>query len=264
MDLASLDGQTFGPYSMRVCLEKVNEYVDITGGERARWAEAAPPGFLAAALFVVAPELLGKLTNFSVLHGEQTFRWLQPLTMESELLVSGTVTKVRERGGTHFVGFDITVTGVDYEVAGGTSLFLVSESSSNSNAESSGAPENDPLHRGNPEPGQRAASRSDLVRYAAATRDWNPIHWDHGTALAAGLPGVVAHGLLQAAWALEAASHGVPGDHPFDSAKFRFRHPLLTATPVDVIVTDAGRQKTVSLTNAAAQYLTAQIVLTET
>ena len=24
-------------------------------------------------------------------------------------------------------------------------------------------------------------------RYAAATRDWNPIHWDHDSAVAAGL-----------------------------------------------------------------------------
>ena len=33
----------------------------------------------------------------------------------------------------------------------------------------------------------KSASRADLVRYAGATRDWNPIHWDHDAAVAAGL-----------------------------------------------------------------------------
>ena len=35
----------------------------------------------------------------------------------------------------------------------------------------------------------------DLVRYAGASGDFNPIHYDHHAALAAGLDGVIAHGL---------------------------------------------------------------------
>jgi acyl dehydratase len=37
--------------------------------------------------------------------------------------------------------------------------------------------------------------RQDLVRYAAASGDLNTIHWDEATALAAGLPDVIAHGM---------------------------------------------------------------------
>lgn len=38
--------------------------------------------------------------------------------------------------------------------------------------------------------------RVDLVRYAGAGGDLNPIHWDEHAAAAAGLPDVIAHGML--------------------------------------------------------------------
>ena len=36
---------------------------------------------------------------------------------------------------------------------------------------------------------------ADLVRYAGASGDFNPIHYDHRHAVASGLDGVIAHGL---------------------------------------------------------------------
>ncbi|TIC89310.1 acyl dehydratase [Nocardioides sp. GY 10113] len=38
-------------------------------------------------------------------------------------------------------------------------------------------------------------ARADLVAYAAASGDHNPIHQDEEIALAVGLPGVIAHGM---------------------------------------------------------------------
>ncbi len=38
-------------------------------------------------------------------------------------------------------------------------------------------------------------TRADLVAYAAASGDHNPIHQDEEIALAVGLPGVIAHGM---------------------------------------------------------------------
>ena len=37
--------------------------------------------------------------------------------------------------------------------------------------------------------------RADLVRYAGASGDFNPIHWRESTAKAVGLPDVIAHGM---------------------------------------------------------------------
>src|ERR1700753_1455638 len=39
-------------------------------------------------------------------------------------------------------------------------------------------------------------SRGDLVNYAGVAGDANPIHWDEGIAKQAGLPDVIAHGML--------------------------------------------------------------------
>jgi acyl dehydratase len=39
-------------------------------------------------------------------------------------------------------------------------------------------------------------TRTDLVRYAGASGDFNPIHWSDRVAADVGLPGVIAHGML--------------------------------------------------------------------
>jgi acyl dehydratase len=44
-------------------------------------------------------------------------------------------------------------------------------------------------------------TRPDLVRYAGAAGDFNPIHWSDRVAVAVGLPGVIAHGMLTMALA---------------------------------------------------------------
>nr|WP_307875433.1 MaoC family dehydratase [Frankia nepalensis] len=43
--------------------------------------------------------------------------------------------------------------------------------------------------------------RADLVRYAGASGDFNPIHWNEKVAAEVGLPGVIAHGMLTMATA---------------------------------------------------------------
>src|SRR5262245_54317011 len=38
-------------------------------------------------------------------------------------------------------------------------------------------------------------TRADLIRYAGAALDFNPIHWSDRVAAGVGLPGVLAHGM---------------------------------------------------------------------
>jgi acyl dehydratase len=57
------------------------------------------------------------------------------------------------------------------------------------------------------EPGTQIApksyrvSRLDLVKYAGASGDFNPIHWSERIARSVGLPGVIAHGMYTMAQA---------------------------------------------------------------
>ena len=57
------------------------------------------------------------------------------------------------------------------------------------------------------EPGTQIAPKSyrvtrlDLVKYAGASGDFNPIHWSERIAHSVGLPGVIAHGMYTMAQA---------------------------------------------------------------
>ena len=48
--------------------------------------------------------------------------------------------------------------------------------------------------------------RSDLVRYAGASGDFNPIHWNARFAVEVGLPDVIAHGMFTMAAAAPSPS----------------------------------------------------------
>ena len=48
----------------------------------------------------------------------------------------------------------------------------------------------------------RTFTRADLVRYAGASGDFNPIHWSNPAAAALGLPDVIARGMLTMGTAL--------------------------------------------------------------
>jgi acyl dehydratase len=61
-------------------------------------------------------------------------------------------------------------------------------------------------------PTQRfTVTRADLVAYAAASGDHNPIHQDEEVARSVGLPGVIAHGMYTMALAARAVESWFPG-----------------------------------------------------
>lgn len=238
MTVDALQGSVFPDRPYRLCAEKVREFIAATGDDPSRWHEAAPPGMAAALLFVVAPELLSSpLVQGAVIHGDQTFTWHRPFPIEADLAVTGTVERVRSRGQVAFLTFSLSATDVDGPVVEGKSTFLVG-----------GKPEEavepvsptDVYQRaattrpGTELPAPRSASREDLVRYAASTRDWNPIHWDHDSATAAGLGGVVVHGLLQSAWLTQVAAAFGRGDRPVQVARFRYTAPLRPAEAAEI------------------------------
>jgi acyl dehydratase len=69
--------------------------------------------------------------------------------------------------------------------------------------------------------------REDLVRYAGASGDFNPIHWSDRMAGALGLPGVIAHGMLTMASAVRVVTDWL--DDPADLVEYgvRFTKPVV-------------------------------------
>lgn len=73
--------------------------------------------------------------------------------------------------------------------------------------------------------------RADLVRYAGAAGDFNPIHWNDRIAHEVGLPGVVAHGMYTLALAGRALMSWVPDPAAVQTFGARFTRPV--AVPDD-------------------------------
>ncbi len=242
-------GRSYGPVTYSTARAVCDRFIAATGDDPSRWTESAPSSLAGAMLFAVAPLLLGDPelagVSGSVIHGEQTFTWLRPIPIDAELEVGGAITRFRERGGVYFVGFDLTVGDSNGDVLSGSSLFLMSgdeppAGQTPEEAEPDPAAGSDLVVAGTLDPpgdGEivavlaRSASRTDLVRYAGASQDFNPIHWDHGAAVAAGLSGVVVHGLMQSAWLCQAVERHGAG---IGSARFRYRAPLRPAVGVEV------------------------------
>jgi hydroxyacyl-ACP dehydratase HTD2-like protein with hotdog domain len=241
----NVEGRTYGPFQFSVTPESRAAFIRATTDDADRWLVAAPPGYASVALFLTAPAFFAdpdvQSVSAGVIHADQSFTWHRPW-IDGRYTASGTVNRVRERRGAYFITLTTTVLDVDGEaVVDSVSSFLMAEGSTTDPA----SEEAEPLanHRANndyPSDGGaflKSASRSDLVKYAAATNDFNEIHWDHSEAVAAGLPGVVVHGLLMANWMYQAGSELADGDLPLHASKVRFRAPLRPAEQAEVVTT---------------------------
>jgi len=274
MSLDELTGRRYGPVQVQIHPGQVGAYVAATGDDPDRWHSVAPPSFAGALLFAVAPAFLADPIVVreagAILHGEQTFTWHRPLQIGKPLSVTGSVDRVRSRAGTTFVTFVMAVDDGE-QLVDGRSTFVVS---------AQGAPPG--VDGGEPEVGERgrnerptlapeerstplvkSASRADLVRYAGASHDWNPIHWDHASAVTVGLEGVIVHGLLSAAWVTQAVTRFVGGEHPVADARFRFRAPLRPAVQASIEVAESSPGRfTAALRSDAATHVTADMTVT--
>ncbi len=88
-------------------------------------------------------------------------------------------------------------------------------------------------------------TRADLVRYAGASGDFNPIHWSDRVATGVGLPGVIAHGMFTMALAARAVAEWTDGAEVVDLGA-KFTNPVVVPDDDDgVEVTVAGTVKSV-------------------
>ena len=70
-------------------------------------------------------------------------------------------------------------------------------------------------------------TRADLVRYAGASGDFNPIHWNERVATEVGLPGVIAHGMFTMALASRVVTDWAGDPGALVEYHVRFGRPVL-------------------------------------
>lgn len=234
--MSPLAAESFGPTSHSVTPQGVAAFVAATGDDPERWQDHAPPAYAAAGLLTVAGQLLATaMVDFpAIVHTRQRFEWEGPLAVGSDVEVTGVVASIKERSAMTMVEFVATAPGWMTS----TSSFLMSGGLGGDTAEltepfpEARATSEIPKVASPPAEGEevaplaKSASRLDILRYAAASGDWNPIHWDHESARSAGLGGVVAHGLLAASWLAQAGARYSSRPDPLASLDLRFRQPL--------------------------------------
>ena len=85
-------------------------------------------------------------------------------------------------------------------------------------------------------------TRADLVRYAGASGDFNIIHWNERTALAVGLPGVIAHGMLTMGQAINVVTSWTQDPTSVVDYQVRFNRPVVVPDNDEgVVVTFGGK-----------------------
>jgi acyl dehydratase len=90
-------------------------------------------------------------------------------------------------------------------------------------------------------------TRADLVRYAGASGDFNPIHWSDRVATSVGLPGVIAHGMYTLALAARALDTWAGGPGQVVELGAKFSRPVVVPDDdrgIDVVVRGTVKEVT--------------------
>ena len=87
-------------------------------------------------------------------------------------------------------------------------------------------------------------TRDDLVRYAAASGDHNPIHQDEEVARSVGLPGVIAHGMYTMALVARAVADWTGGAEVLELG-CKFTQPVVVPAEGAATITVGGTVKSV-------------------
>jgi acyl dehydratase len=95
------------------------------------------------------------------------------------------------------------------------------------------------------DPQDFTVTRADLVRYADASGDHNPIHQDEEVARSVGLPGVIAHGMYTMALVARAVEAWAPGAEVVRLG-CKFTNPVVVPEQGGATVTVAGQVKDVA------------------
>ncbi|MCA4132888.1 MaoC family dehydratase [Arthrobacter sp. M4] len=74
-----------------------------------------------------------------------------------------------------------------------------------------------------------AVTRQDLVKYAGASGDFNPIHWNEAFATGVELPGVIAHGMFTMGSAVQLVSDWAGDPGAVVDYQTRFTKPVIVA-----------------------------------
>jgi len=94
-------------------------------------------------------------------------------------------------------------------------------------------------------------SRADLVRYAGASGDFNPIHWNERFAKEVGLPDVIAHGMFTMATAIRVVTDWAGDPGAVVEYSVRFTRPVVVPDDGGATISVTGEVRAIREDGAA-------------
>jgi acyl dehydratase len=102
-------------------------------------------------------------------------------------------------------------------------------------------------------------ARADLVRYAGASGDFNPIHWNERFAKSVGLPNVIAHGMFTMATAARVVTDWAGDPGAVVEYGVRFTRPVVVPDPGNATISVSGSVRAIRDDGLAEVDLTATV-----
>lgn len=215
----------------------ISRFADALGDDSAACPLVAPPtfaivpGLRAVEALVTSPEV--GLDYRRVVHREQRFVHHRPIHAGDVLTTAATLRDVRSVRGNTVARVDVEITDpVQAPVCSMTTTLVVRE------RDVVAPPSSVDLHDVELGPVTVLLRQADLPRYAEASGDLNPIHLDPAAAKEAGLPGVIAHGMLTMGQAMRVLVRD-PG--AVTSCDAVFTHPVVVPADGEVPLVVSGR-----------------------
>jgi acyl dehydratase len=226
---AALAGKRYETQTYEVSADAIHAYAAATNEHNPAFTgtePVAPPAFpvvplfatLASALF--DPELEVNVTR--LVHGEQDHLLHEPIRAGDVLTVDGMLETVEvKESGERFTVHGSLTNQEGRVVAEARSVMFIRGTGSRPKAV--GATEPPPAREYRFETSEQV-DEDQTFRYAEASGDHNPIHLDADFAKgAAGLPGIIVHGMCTMAFAARAVVDGLCGGDPSRLRRIRVR-----------------------------------------
>ena len=213
------------PTELDVTREKIVAYAEATNDEHPahRSGDLAPPVFpvVGALIEAIVPMMMAivpKERRMRVVHGEQDFRYHQPIVPGMKLVTRGAPVGVRGAStGVVVLGKGMTETeGGMPVVEQSVALFFRGAQLDVHEGESLTDHAFDPAlrHRAADAQVTQRYDPDQTQRYSAASGDLMPIHLDDAFAKEVGLPGIIVHGLCTMAFCSRAVVEEFCRDDP--------------------------------------------------